>query len=97
MHDEGVHPPGFGAEPGDAIAALLRSSKFELKQRIIFRTHDAKIIRHGGSCGRTGLPRGKCHVATLPSDESMTEYLPTGFIESFQQNSSLKLLWMHHS
>lgn len=49
VHDERVHPPCFGAEPSDTISALLRSAEFKLKQWIIFRTHDAKIVGHDGS------------------------------------------------
>lgn len=48
VHDEGIHPPGFGAEASNTIPALLGGAEFEFKQRIVFRAHDAKIIRHDG-------------------------------------------------
>lgn len=46
MYDEGVHPPGFGAEAGNTIPALLGGTEFELEKGVVFRAHDAEIIRH---------------------------------------------------
>ena len=46
VHDEWVHPSGFGAEAGDAITALLGGTEFELEKRTVFRADDAEIIRH---------------------------------------------------
>jgi hypothetical protein len=46
VHNERVHPFGFGAEAGDAIPALLGGTEFKFEERIVFRAHYAKIIRH---------------------------------------------------
>lgn len=46
MYDERVHAARLLAETGDAIAALLGSAKFELKQRLVSRADYTEVVRH---------------------------------------------------
>ena len=51
VHDEGVHPPGFGAEAGNPIPALLGGTEFKFEKGVVFRAHDAEIVGHKRSPG----------------------------------------------
>lgn len=76
VHDEGVHPPCFGAESGDTIAALLGGAEFELKQRIIFGAYDAKIIRHDEGCGTTcGMINSEIFYVGIASWSRINKYM----------------------
>jgi len=55
VHDEGVQLSGFGWKTRDSIASLLRSSKVKLKERIVFRANDTKVIRHDEEKKESGL------------------------------------------
>jgi hypothetical protein len=46
VHNKLVHMPSLLREPRDAIAALLRSAKLILEQRIILRANNGKVVRH---------------------------------------------------
>ena len=47
MYDELVHVSGLLSELGRAIAAWFGSAKLVLEERIVFRTDDSEVVRHG--------------------------------------------------
>lgn len=50
VRDERVHVPGFVAEAGDAVAALLRGAEFVLEERVVFRADYAEVVGHFWFC-----------------------------------------------
>jgi hypothetical protein len=47
MYNELIHVSGLLSELGRAIAAWFGSAKLVLEERIVFRTDDSEVVRHG--------------------------------------------------